>query len=81
LLHLEHASYLNLSGESGIRLYDFGPDFIEVVFHDRDKLYRYTSRRIGRERVEEMKKRAVAGRGLGTFINQHPEVKYGYERN
>jgi len=73
--------YLNLSGESGVRAYDLGPDFIVIEFHGRDKLYRYTSRRVGREKVEEMKRLAVAGRGLSTFINQHPEVKNGYERN
>ena len=72
--------YLNLSGGSGVRAYDLGPDFIEVQFHDREKPYRYASERVGRENVEQMKKLAVTGRGLSTFINQHPEVKNGYER-
>jgi hypothetical protein len=73
--------YLNLSSTSGVRAYDLGPDFIDVEFHDRDKPYRYRSRRVGRENVEQMKKLAMAGRGLGTFINQHPEVKNGYDRH
>ena len=73
--------YRNLSGESGVRAYDMGPGFIEVEFHDRDKPYRYSSRGVGRENVEEMKRLALAGRGLSTFISQHPEVKNGYDRN
>ena len=72
--------YLNLSGDSGVRAYELGPDFIDVQFQDREKPYRYRSERVGRENVEQMKKLAVAGRGLSTFINQHPEVKKGYDR-
>ena len=72
--------YLNLSGDSGVRAYDPGPDFIDVQFLDREKPYRYRSERVGRENVEQMKELAVAGRGLSTFISQHPEVKKGYDR-
>jgi len=72
--------YLNLSGESGIQGYDLGPDFIEVQFPGRDQPYRYTNSRVGRENVEHMKRLAVSGRGLSTFISQHPEVRSGYDR-
>jgi hypothetical protein len=72
--------YLDLSGTSGIRAFDPGPDFIDVQFHGREKPYRYSYRGVGREHVEHMKKLAAAGRGLGTYINQHPEVKNGYDR-
>ena len=72
--------YLNLSGQSGVQGYDLGSDFIDVRFHDRDKPYRYSFRGVGQVNVERMKKLAMAGRGLSTFISQHPEVKNGYDR-
>jgi len=72
--------YLNLSGKSGVRAYDLGPDFIDVEFVNRHEPYRYSAEGVGRENVAEMQRRAVAGRGLGTFISQHPEVRNGYDQ-
>jgi hypothetical protein len=69
--------YQNLSGNSGIVEFKNRPDFIIVRFSDGD-LYVYNAERIGRDRVEKMKNLAVAGRGLSTYINQHPEVRQGY---
>jgi Holliday junction resolvase-like predicted endonuclease len=71
--------YRNLSGHSGVVAYEIGVDFIEVKFRSGPP-YRYTYEGVGREKVEWMKALAVAGMGLATFINQHPEVKSGYER-
>jgi len=71
--------YLNLSGNSGVREYEPGPDFIRVQFHSGD-LYLYTYESAGRDNVEEMKRLAVAGKGLSTFISQHREVRNGYMR-
>jgi hypothetical protein len=71
--------YLNLNGNSGVVAYEIGTDFIRVQFHDKPP-YLYTYESIGRENVEEMKRRAIVGRGLATFINQHREVHEGYVR-
>ena len=71
--------YLNCSGNSGIVEYENGPDFIIVRFHSGD-LYVYTSERLGRNHVEEMKRLAVSGRGLSTYISQHRDVRDGYAR-
>ena len=72
-------TYKNLSGDSGVVAYEVGADFIAVKFRSGVP-YRYTYKGVGRDNVDEMKELAQAGRGLSTFINQHPEVKRGYER-
>jgi len=69
--------YMNLSGDSGIVEYKNQPDFIIVRFRKGD-LYVYTSERVGRYHVEQMKRLAVAGKGLSTYISQHREVWSGY---
>jgi hypothetical protein len=69
--------YRNLSGNSGVRAYRLGDDFIEVMFKSKD-IYLYTSQSTSRSNIDVMKKLAVEGRGLGTFISQR--VKGGYAR-
>jgi hypothetical protein len=71
--------YLNLSGTSGIAFYETGSTFIRVWFHD-GRLYTYTYESAGCDNIERMKELAVAGRGLSTYISQHPEVRNGYVR-
>lgn len=67
--------YGNLSGDSGVTFYALGPDFIAVQFRD-STVYVYDSTRPGGDHVEQMKARAVAGRGLGTYISQHVREAY-----
>jgi hypothetical protein len=62
--------YLNLSGDSGILGYEFGDDFILVEFKS-GATYRYGSVRPGQYHVDRMKARAIAGRGLATYISQN----------
>jgi hypothetical protein len=69
--------YANQSGTSGVRTYRTGADFIEVMFKSRD-IYLYTVQSTSRANIEAMKKLAIEGRGLGTFISQ--KVKGGYAR-
>lgn len=69
--------YLNLSGTSGVRAYESGPDYIKVQFQNRS-IYTYSYRgKAGPEHVEAMKTLASNGRGLGTYINKY--VKYLYD--
>jgi hypothetical protein len=69
--------YLNLSGDSGVTSYQLGPDFILVRF-SAGGTYRYGPVRPGPDHVAEMKARAIAGRGLATYISRH--VRDQYER-
>jgi len=69
--------YLGRSGNSGVVEFKNRPDFIIVRFRGSD-LYVYTAGRVGRDHVEEMKRLAVTGSGLSTYINQHPEVRKGH---
>ena len=68
--------YKNLNGNSPITAYELGPDFIRVQFPNRS--YLYTDESAGKENVEEMKRRAIEGRGLASFISQNRLVHFGY---
>ena len=70
--------YANLSGVSGITHYSIGEDYIEVRFTDSHQVYVYTSGLVGEARLETMKSLAMSGRGLCTYITQHPEIKNFY---
>ena len=69
--------YRNLGGNSGVRAYEIGPDFIRVQFAD-GSVYWYTCKKPGPQNVEHMKRLAVDGRGLHSFINT--TVRYDYDR-
>lgn len=70
-------NYLNLRGKSGVRAFEFGADFIKVMFSS-GAVYTYTYSSAGAEKVEEMKRLALRGCGLNSFIMKH--AKYNYER-
>jgi hypothetical protein len=72
--------YLNHNGNSGVVAYQIGTDFIRVQFHGKPP-YLYTYESVGRDHVERMKERALAGRDLGKYVSQHPEVRNGYVRD
>lgn len=67
--------YKNLSPKSGVTHYAIGKDFIEVKFKDNDAIYIYNYSLNGNEHIEEMKRLAMNGQGLSTYISQHSEVK------
>lgn len=70
--------YLNFSGTSGVTAYKIGTDYINVQFQDED-IYVYSYSRPGRIHVENMKRLATSGRGLGTYINQHVRTLYAHK--
>jgi len=72
--------YGNQSGDSGVQAFELGDDFIEIQFQGQSRRYRYTSLEIGAEDLERMKKLAIAGKGLATFINQNPHISGGFVR-
>jgi hypothetical protein len=67
--------YSDLGGRSGVREYESGPDFIRVWFIGGDG-YEYDAARPGPHHVAEMKRRAEAGKGLATYINQNVRDNY-----
>jgi hypothetical protein len=69
--------YLNGTGDSGVVEFKNQPDFIIVRFRNGD-LYVYMSDKIGRHHLEQMKRLAIAGRGLSTYISQHRDVRQGW---
>ena len=71
--------YGNLSGDSGVTHYVIGSDFIAVQFRG-GTVYVYDWSSPGRSHVEQMTARAIAGRGLGTYISQHVKQAYSHKR-
>jgi len=61
--------YLNLSGKSGVRAYDLGPDFIDVAFVNRHTPYRYSAEGVGRENVAEMQSEVRNGYDQIELVN------------
>lgn len=69
--------YKNLGGDSGVTAYELGTNSITVRFKD-GAAYLYTNQSAGSHKIEQMKKLAMAGHGLNSYINLN--VKYGYEK-
>jgi hypothetical protein len=69
--------YANIGGNSGVVAYALHRDSIVVRFQD-GSTYEYTLQSAGAARLDTMKRLAIAGRGLSTFIAQ--QVHAGYAR-
>ncbi|WP_035987695.1 hypothetical protein [Paraburkholderia caribensis] len=67
--------YRDLSGHSGVVAYEVSDDAVTVKFRDGD-VYRYDYATTGRREVEEMKRLAVAGQGLSTYISRVVKDRY-----
>ncbi|MEZ0189898.1 hypothetical protein [Ralstonia solanacearum] len=72
-------TYQNLGDDSGVAFYEIGHDHIWVQFHDGTK-YRYSNASAGAENISEMKRLAVEGQGLNSFINTNSDVRKGYDQ-
>ena len=69
--------YKNLSGDSNVVAYELGQGSITVQFATgTHRTYLYDSVRPGPAMVTEMRRLAVAGRGLNSYIGR--VVKGGY---
>jgi hypothetical protein len=69
--------YTNTSGTSVVKGYTPLPDGIIVLF-TTGEAFTYTYESAGKRHIEAMKKLAVSGKGLGTYIET--VVKQGYAR-
>jgi hypothetical protein len=67
--------YKNSGGDSGITAYEIGIDSVTVQFND-GSVYLYNYQSAGRENIEQMKKMAVAGEGLNSFIMRNVRKAY-----
>jgi len=67
--------YEDSSHVSGVSAYEIGDDFIVVRFKSGE-VYVYDYSITGRASVEKMKRLAVSGRGLSTYISR--EVRESY---
>ncbi len=67
--------YANLNGNSGVFAYQIGSSYIQVQFTS-GSIYEYTNSSAGSSNIEEMKSLAIAGSGLGSFINRNVSKKY-----
>ena len=67
--------YLNLNGNSSIFAYDFGADYIDVEFRD-GAMYRCSYSSAGQYNVEEMKRLAIQGYGLNSYIMRNCRFRY-----
>lgn len=69
--------YKNLGGNSGAVEFELGEDSIVITFVDGSK-YLYSGVKPGSEKVDRLKKLAIAGRGLCTYINT--DIRNNYEK-
>ena len=69
--------YANLHGNSGIDAYELGEDHLVVKFKDGGA-YLYDDELPGPLHLHQMKAKAVAGRGLNTYISQ--VIKKNFKR-
>lgn len=67
--------YTDLNGDSGIAAFEIGDDYIHVQFKT-GATYSYTYGSAGQHVVEEMKRFALAGDGLNSYIMRNARTSY-----
>lgn len=61
-------SYKNLSGDSGVKEYEIGSNFIKIRFIHRKTVFVYDHSHPGSAHVEKMKRFAKNGKGLANKL-------------
>jgi len=69
--------YQNLSGNSTVATYKMEKDSVTIGFASHSK-YIYSNQSAGMANISQMKVLALAGKGLGTFIET--KLKEGFAR-
>jgi hypothetical protein len=67
--------YLNLGKASKVAAYELKKDGITIRFTDHT-VYRYTNQSADPKNIKQMKTLAIAGKGLGTFIDANVKDRY-----
>lgn len=70
--------YKNLDGNSDIVGYEITESTVTVQFSD-GAMYLYTAQSTGAGNLNEMRRLAVAGRGLNSFINRTVRKDYAWK--
>lgn len=68
--------YANLSGNSGVAEFEIGSGFIRIRFVNKSTIYTYDHTKPGQQHVSQMQSRAIAGRGLSTYIAKYIKGRY-----
>ncbi len=69
--------YENKNGNSGVTHYEISAHAVTVKFKGKPP-YIYSETKISKHHIDQLKVLAKLGKGLGTYINQHEEVKKNY---
>jgi hypothetical protein len=72
--------YADNDGDSGVTHFECGDDSITVTFRGGAR-YLYNYAVTGRDHVEQMKVRALAGDGLNAYISRHVRKRYAAKLN
>ena len=67
--------YKNLSGNSGVAAYENAKDAVTIRF-TTSSVYIYTNQSAGSGNIRQMKLLALAGKGLGTFIDTNVKERF-----
>lgn len=67
--------YKNLSGKSTVATYELAKDAVTVGFNTR-AVYIYSNQSAGSGNISQMKALALAGKGLGTFIDTNVKERF-----
>ena len=67
--------YKNLSGDSTVAKFEIKKDAMTVRFTDHS-VYRYTNQTADPANISKMKTLALAGKGLGTFIEANVKNRF-----
>jgi hypothetical protein len=68
--------YRNIDGDSGVSHYQIEDTSIIVWFSGTARSYTFSYRKAGQTHVEKMKKLAVSGDGLNSYINRNVKKLY-----
>ncbi|HYE53733.1 MAG TPA: hypothetical protein VD996_02785 [Chitinophagaceae bacterium] len=67
--------YKDRSGNSGVKFYEIGEDWIRVRFVNGD-VYKYSEKSAGKEHIDQMKILAETGKGLSGYISRYVHDLY-----
>lgn len=67
--------YKNLGGNSEVARYEITKDSVTIRF-TTCSVYKYSNQSAGPGNISQMKSLALAGKGLGTFINANVKERF-----
>lgn len=67
--------YADINNDSGVKGFEIHDASITIWFGGSAKSYTYSYDMAGEHHVEEMKKRALSGDGLNSYINHNVKFK------